>query len=115
MTKMLGAMLEGSLVSLEIFFLTLLFALPLALPVALGRMSASRLVRAPIVASTLVATRALAKVLRLMAPLLPRGTSGRPGRERGDSSRRGEAASPGVAGMLPWARETSTSTRLENG
>jgi polar amino acid transport system permease protein len=48
MMKMLGAMLEGSLVSLEIFFLTLLFALPLALPVALGRMSASRLVRAPI-------------------------------------------------------------------
>ena len=48
MTKMLGAMLEGSLVSLEIFFLTLLFALPLALPVALGRMSASRWVRGPI-------------------------------------------------------------------
>ena len=40
MVKMLGAMLEGSLVSLEIFFLTLLFALPLALPVAFGRMSA---------------------------------------------------------------------------
>lgn len=48
MTKMLGAMLEGSVVSLEIFFLTLLFALPLALPIALGRMSASRWVRAPI-------------------------------------------------------------------
>jgi len=48
MAKLLGAMLEGSLVSLEIFFLTLLFALPLALPVALGRMSASRWVRAPV-------------------------------------------------------------------
>ncbi len=48
MVKMLGAMLEGSVVSLEIFFLTLLFALPLALPVALGRMSASRLLSAPI-------------------------------------------------------------------
>ena len=32
MVKMLGAMLEGTVVSLEIFFLTLLFALPLALP-----------------------------------------------------------------------------------
>jgi polar amino acid transport system permease protein len=48
MVKMLGAMLEGSLVSLEIFFLTLAFALPLALPVALGGMSASRWVRAPV-------------------------------------------------------------------
>ena len=48
MVKMLGAMLEGSLVSLEIFFLTLFFALPLALPVAFGRMSTSRLVRAPV-------------------------------------------------------------------
>jgi polar amino acid transport system permease protein len=48
MVKMLGAMFEGSLVSLEVFFLTLVFALPLALPVALGRMSASRLVRVPV-------------------------------------------------------------------
>jgi polar amino acid transport system permease protein len=48
MVKMLGAMLEGSLFSLEIFFLTLAFALPLALPVALGGMSASRWVRAPV-------------------------------------------------------------------
>lgn len=54
MTKMLGAMLEGSLVSLEIFFLTLLFALPLALPVAFGRMSASRWVRGPVHVYTLV-------------------------------------------------------------
>jgi polar amino acid transport system permease protein len=48
MTKLLGAMLEGTVVSLEIFFLTLLFAVPLALPIALGRMSPSRLVRGPI-------------------------------------------------------------------
>ena len=48
MVKMLGAMLEGSIVSLEIFFLTLLFALPLALPVAFGRMSRRGLVAAPV-------------------------------------------------------------------
>jgi polar amino acid transport system permease protein len=54
MTKMLGAMLEGTVVSLEIFFLTLLFALPLALPLAFGRMSRSRLVRGPIHVYTLV-------------------------------------------------------------
>ena len=48
MVKMLGAMLEGSIVSLEIFFLTLLFALPLALPIAFGRMSASRLLSVPV-------------------------------------------------------------------
>lgn len=54
MVKMLGAMLGGSLVSLEIFSLTLLFALPLALPVALGRMSASRWVRGPVHVYTLV-------------------------------------------------------------
>ena len=48
MVKLLGALLEGSVVSLEIFFLTLLFALPLALPVALGRMSGRWLVSAPV-------------------------------------------------------------------
>jgi polar amino acid transport system permease protein len=48
MTKMLGAMLEGSLVSIEVFALTLLLALPLALPIALGRMSKRRLVRVPV-------------------------------------------------------------------
>ena len=42
MFKMLEAMFQGTLVSLEIFFLTLLFALPLALPVAFGRMSKNR-------------------------------------------------------------------------
>jgi polar amino acid transport system permease protein len=39
---MLEAMLQGSLVSIEVFFLTLVFALPLALPIALGRMSRNR-------------------------------------------------------------------------
>lgn len=48
MTKMLAAMLEGSLVSVEVFSLTLLFSLPLALPVALGRMSRNRLLRVPV-------------------------------------------------------------------
>jgi polar amino acid transport system permease protein len=48
MVKMLGAMLEGTLVSLEIFAFTLIFALPLALPIALGRMSASAIVRVPV-------------------------------------------------------------------
>lgn len=40
---MLEAMLQGSLVSIEVFFLTLVFALPLALPIAFGRMSRNRL------------------------------------------------------------------------
>jgi polar amino acid transport system permease protein len=42
--KLLETMLQGSLVSISIFVLTLLFSLPLALPVALGRMSGNRLV-----------------------------------------------------------------------
>lgn len=41
---MLEAMLQGTLVSVEIFFLTLVFALPLALPIAFGRMSRNRVV-----------------------------------------------------------------------
>lgn len=40
--KMLKAMLSGSVTSLEVFFLTLLFAIPLALPIAMGRMSKKR-------------------------------------------------------------------------
>ncbi len=54
MLKLLEALLQGSVVSLEVFFLTLLFALPLALPVALGRMAPSRWVRAPVHAYILV-------------------------------------------------------------
>lgn len=44
MMKLLLLMLEASLVSLRIFFLTLLFALPLGLLVARGRMSANKVV-----------------------------------------------------------------------
>ena len=43
MLKMLEAMAQGTVVSLEVFFLTLLISVPLALPVALGRMSKNRL------------------------------------------------------------------------
>lgn len=39
MLKMLAAMGQGTIVSLEVFFLTLLISIPLALPVAFGRMS----------------------------------------------------------------------------
>lgn len=42
--KMLQAMLTGTGVSLEVFFLTLLFSLPLALFVAFGRMSKNRII-----------------------------------------------------------------------
>jgi len=48
MLKMLEAMLGGTLVSLEVFFLTLVIAIPLALPIAFGRMSKNRLVRMPV-------------------------------------------------------------------
>jgi polar amino acid transport system permease protein len=48
MTKMLEAMLGGSLVSIEIFFLTLVLAIPLALPIALGRMSKNRWIKIPV-------------------------------------------------------------------
>ncbi len=39
MAKMILIMLEGSVVSLEVFFLTLLFSIPLGLPIAAARMS----------------------------------------------------------------------------
>jgi polar amino acid transport system permease protein len=42
---MIGFMLEGVWVSLQVFFLTLLFSIPLALPVTFGRMSKNPLVR----------------------------------------------------------------------
>jgi polar amino acid transport system permease protein len=48
MVKMLEAMLQGTFVSVEVFFLTLLFSLPIALPVALGRMSKHPLIRGPV-------------------------------------------------------------------
>lgn len=46
MAQMLGLMLEGTLTSLRIFFLTLVFSLPLGFVVARGRMSRSRILRA---------------------------------------------------------------------
>jgi polar amino acid transport system permease protein len=45
MLDLIGAMLQGAVVSLEIFFLTLIFSLPLALPIAFGRMSKNRPLR----------------------------------------------------------------------
>jgi polar amino acid transport system permease protein len=42
MLSMLGFMAKGALVSLEVFFLTLVFSLPLAMPIALGRMTKNR-------------------------------------------------------------------------
>jgi polar amino acid transport system permease protein len=42
---MIGIMLEGTATSLEVFFLTLLFSVPLALFVAFGRMSKIRLLQ----------------------------------------------------------------------
>ena len=41
--KMLHAMLNGSVTSLEVFFLTLIFSIPFALPVAMGRMSKNKI------------------------------------------------------------------------
>ena len=48
MLRMIGIMSRGAVTSLEVFLLTLLFSLPLALPVAFGRMSKKRPVRAVI-------------------------------------------------------------------
>ena len=47
MDKLILTMLEGSLVSIKIFFLTLLFSLPLGLPLAAARMSKNPLLRVP--------------------------------------------------------------------
>jgi polar amino acid transport system permease protein len=46
MVKMLQSMLQGTATSLEVFFLTLIFAVPLALPVAAGRMTGNRILSA---------------------------------------------------------------------
>ncbi|MDD3996773.1 MAG: amino acid ABC transporter permease [Sphaerochaetaceae bacterium] len=48
MGKLLLQLLEGTLTSLEIFFLTLVFALPLGLLVARGRMSKHKIVSAAV-------------------------------------------------------------------
>jgi len=44
MIQMLLIMFQGAVVSLEVFFLTLLFALPVALPIAAARMAGNRIV-----------------------------------------------------------------------
>jgi polar amino acid transport system permease protein len=54
MMRMLQFMAEGALVSCEVFFLTLVFALPLAMAVALGRMSKKRVLRGIINAYLLI-------------------------------------------------------------
>jgi polar amino acid transport system permease protein len=46
MLQMMGVMAKGGVISLEIFFLTLVFAIPLALPVAFGRMTKNKVVKA---------------------------------------------------------------------
>ncbi len=48
MKTMLLSMLSGSLVSLEVFFLTLLFSLPLGMVFALGRMSKNPVLQWPV-------------------------------------------------------------------
>ena len=42
--KMLLAMLNGSVTSLQVFLLTLFFSIPLALPIAMGRMSRNKVI-----------------------------------------------------------------------
>ena len=42
--KMIITMLHGTVTSLEVFFLTLLFSIPLALPVSYGRMSRNKII-----------------------------------------------------------------------
>ncbi|MBP7480139.1 MAG: amino acid ABC transporter permease [Spirochaetaceae bacterium] len=48
MDKLLLQMLKGTFVSLEVFFLTLLFSLPLGLGIALGRMSKNPFIKIPV-------------------------------------------------------------------
>lgn len=48
MDKLLIQMLKGTVVSLEVFFLTLLFSLPLGLFIALGRMSKNPFIKTPV-------------------------------------------------------------------
>ena len=43
--KLIGQLLSGSVISLEVFFLTLIMSLPLGFLVALGRMSKVKVVR----------------------------------------------------------------------
>ncbi|MDR0568272.1 MAG: amino acid ABC transporter permease [Spirochaetaceae bacterium] len=62
---MIGALLQGAGVSLEVFFLTLLFSLPLALPIAFGRMAKNKAVRA-IITGYLLIMRGTPLILQLI-------------------------------------------------
>lgn len=63
--KLTGYMLEASAVTAKIFFLTLLFGLPLGLIVCLGRMSAPAILKLPIKAYLLI-MRGTPLLLQLM-------------------------------------------------
>ena len=65
MISMIGVMSRGAWISLEVFFLTLLFSLPLALPVALGRMSKNGPLRA-IISFYLLIMRGTPLILQLI-------------------------------------------------
>jgi polar amino acid transport system permease protein len=65
MAKTLGFMFEGMAVSLEVFFLTLLFALPLALPAAFCRMSKNRALKS-LVTLYLLVMRGTPLILQLI-------------------------------------------------
>jgi polar amino acid transport system permease protein len=65
MLGMIGIMSRGAVTSLEVFFLTLLFSLPLALPVALGRMSKNRPIRG-IISFYLLIMRGTPLILQLI-------------------------------------------------
>lgn len=62
---MIGIMSKGAGISLEVFFLTLLFSLPLALPIAFGRMSHNGLIRG-IVKFYLLVMRGTPLILQLI-------------------------------------------------
>ena len=54
MQKLLLAMLSGTYVSLKVFFLTLLFSIPLGLIISFGRMSKIKIINLPVKALMLV-------------------------------------------------------------
>jgi polar amino acid transport system permease protein len=62
---MIGIMCRGAGTSLEVFFLTLLFSLPLALPIALGRMSKNLIIR-KIISFYLLIMRGTPLILQLI-------------------------------------------------
>jgi polar amino acid transport system permease protein len=65
MLQMIGIMCRGAGTSLEVFFLTLIFSLPLALPVAFGRMSKNLILR-KIVGFYLLIMRGTPLILQLI-------------------------------------------------